>query len=105
MRKDTNDARWPGHIELPDYMNFVTLHSWETAMAKAKLALDTKISSDFYKELLPTAISIVKEWHIEGLPEKVELATFPASANLMSWIIACVTSLYNETQKPPDPKS
>ena len=103
MVKDSPDPRWPGHIELPAYLTFPMLFLWETAMNEAKKVtvaskgVDAVTTSDFYLKLLPTATGLVREWHITGLPEKVDENNFPASIKLMSWMIECITDLYKQT--------
>ena len=100
VKKETNDKRWPGYVMMPDYFSFPNLLRWEQAMAKAKEAKDSNITSEFYLQVLPTAISFVQEWHIDGLPEKVDENNFPASSGLMSWMIGVVTDLYVRTNDP-----
>ncbi len=105
MIKESPDNRWPGSLLLPDYMTFPQLFRWETAMnAARKVAVDAtpteeRVTSDFYLKLLPAATSLVSEWHLAGLPEKVDESNFPASVKLMSWLIDCVTALYTQTNE------
>ena len=104
-RIDSNDPRWPGYVIIPPYLNYQDLIRWETALDKAKTVSenDTKSSSAFFVELLPVAISIIQEWHIEGLPEKVTADNFPASTRLLAFTTGIVSDLYSATNES-DPK-
>jgi hypothetical protein len=101
--KESPDTRWPGTVLLAEYMNFKDLLKWETAMNEAKKVTvaqkdaENITTADFYLKLLPTATSLVTEWHISGLPDKVDENNFPASTKLMSWLIECVSDLYTCT--------
>ncbi len=107
MIKESPESRWPGTIVLSEYLTFPQLFRWETAMNEAKKvsvlqqAADSITTADFYLKLLPTAVSFVTEWHISGLPDKVDENNFPASAKLMSWLITCVSELYTATNDIP----
>ena len=108
ITKTSPDSRWAGSVVFPDYLTFPSLFKWETAMNEAKkISLDKDTdnlnTSAFYLKLLPAATSLVTEWHITGLPEKVDETNFPASVKLMSWMIQCVSDLYTETNEV-DPK-
>ncbi len=107
MIKESPDSRWPGTLVMPDFMTFPALFRWEQAMNEAKkVTVSNKDSADvttadFYLKLLPTATSLVNEWHISGLPDKVNENNFPASVKLMSWLIQCVSDLYTHTNEIP----
>jgi hypothetical protein len=110
VTKESPDSRWPGTIVLPDFMTFPQLRDWQKAMNAARKInelqqaadKDTISIADFYLSILPAATSLVKEWHIEGLPEKVDESVFPASSNLMSWLMDCVNDLYTRTNVSPN---
>lgn len=96
--------RWPGHILLGDYMPFPDLLKWEKALEQAKALDSTSSVNEFYNRLLPVACGMVHEWHIQGLPEKVSLENFPASAKLVAFVVESITDLYTKTNEPLDPK-
>ena len=101
---DSTDPRWPGHVMIPDYLNYKALVAWETALDRAKTVSEletTKGSSSFFLELLPVACSIILEWHIEGLPEKVTPDNFPASTKLLAFTTGIVSDLYTSTNEDP----
>lgn len=102
QKKESNDPRWPGYVVIPDYLSYPQLNRWEIALDKAKTVseLETaKSSSGFFMELLPIAISIIAEWHITGLPEKVSSDNFPASTRLLSFVTGLVSDLYTSTNE------
>lgn len=103
-KKDSPVERWPGYIVLPAYLTFPLLSRWQKSIESAKQFEDSKDYLAFYEAILPTALDMVKEWHIEGLPEKVTLEDFPASTDLTSFVIDSVAGLYAETNSV-DPKS
>lgn len=112
VTKESTDKRWPGNVVMPDFMSFPMLAKWQKAMNEARKITvaqqiadkDTISTADFYLSILPVATELVSEWHIQGLPEKVDETNFPASSNLMSWIIECVNDLYTRTNST-DPNS
>lgn len=109
MKKESPDPRWPGYIILPEYMTYSVLAKWETALDKAKTVSEletTRNSSGFFLELLPIACSLISEWHIEGLPEKVTADNFPASTRFLSFVTGVVSELYSSTNgESSDPKA
>ena len=101
-KKDTELTRWPGYIVLPSYLTFPNLSKWQKAIADGKKYEDAEDYTAFYENLLPVALEMVKEWHIDAddlpkHPEKVTVDTFPASTDLTGFIIKCVADLYAET--------
>jgi hypothetical protein len=105
MKVTSEDPRWPGYIVLPEYMNFDSLVKWENALGVAKSENEKgSASSGFFEELLPIACSIITEWHIEGLPDKVDKSIFPASHKLIALVTGAVSDLYTSTNSV-DPKS
>ena len=94
---DTNIERWPGHIVLPEYMNFPQLSLYQRALASAQKNDDSDDMSVFFEHLLPMAFKIVKEWHIKGLPEDLSAETFPASPALVSFVVTEIANLFNAT--------
>ena len=100
MQKESKDPRWPGYVVLPSYMSFPMLGQWEKGMADAKMAGEGDVTSEFFHKLLKPVLFIVKEWHIEGLPDKVDEDTFPASHKFIGWLIDEVSDLYTRTNEP-----
>lgn len=106
MKVISTVSRWGGFIELPDYMTYQQLLAWENAINATKTKEGDKepTTIEFYGALLPTAIGLVKEWHIEKLPEIVTVENIPGSLALVSWLVEAVTKLFNETNES-DPNS
>lgn len=114
MRKDSTIERWPGWVEMGNYLKFPQLCAWEEAVDATKALKKNTGVGEFYKVLLPTAISFVEKWHIvglnvdaegnpindkEGKPITVDYCNFPASGRLVAWIVECVSDLYTETNR------
>lgn len=95
--------RWPGKITTPDYMSFPKMLSWRRALDQTKDLGDKNSLYEFYNALLPAALDIVEGWEITGLPGKITYDQFPASEDLLAWIIDCIRDLYRRTNST-DPK-
>ena len=104
MKFDSTVERWPGYIETEDVMRYPALIAWDSALTDASRAEDQTNAVLFYGKLLPVAIPMVKEWHIEGLADIVTYDNFPASPLLVAWLVECITKLFQATNAVPDPK-
>ena len=98
---ESSVLRWPGKILTGDFLRWPELEKWETALKEAqKLNADGESGSvvQFYSILLPVALSVIKEWKIEGLPEKIEsVESLPASTEFVAFIVDCISKLFQET--------
>ena len=114
MIHESTVERWPGHIETDEFLRFPQLISWEKALAESKDLKDAAGVGEYYKSVLPVAISFVRKWHIvglnvnadgspimteEGKPLTVDYCNFPASGKLVSWLIDVVSGLFTSTNK------
>lgn len=114
MHFDSPVERWPGYVETDNYLHWPQLLSWEEAIATTKALKKNAGVGEFYKTLLPVAISLVRKWHIvgfnvnadgtpildqEGKPIKPDYCNMPASAKLVAWLIECVSTLYTDTNR------
>jgi len=104
MKFESTVERWPGHIETEDVMRYPALIAWENALGDASKIEDQTSAVSFYGKLLPVAITMVKEWHFDGLPDIVTYENFPASPLLVAWLVDCITKLFQATNSVPDPK-
>ena len=101
----SNVPGWPGKIFTGTYLTFPQLVAWEKALSRAtKLKESTESLYEFYAELLPSAITLIKKWEIERLPENVTYENFPASPRLVAWLVETITDLYEKTNAS-DPNS
>ena len=91
--------RWPGNIKTKIFLSWLDLEKWELALKEAQKISESETSVvSFFSVLLPIALSVIKEWHIEGLPEKIETADdLPASPELAAFIVDCISKLFQET--------
>lgn len=103
MEFSSTVERWPGKITTPDYMSFPKMLSWRRALDQTKDLGDKNSLYEFYNALLPAALDIVEGWEIAGLPGKITYDQFPASEDLLAWLIDCIRELYRRTNKT-DPK-
>ena len=82
MKKESPVEKFPGHVVLPDYMNAPQVRAFEDAYFGDPNAERPKKGERVYRtvqdaEMIPVFISAVQEWHIEGVPEKPSIETFP----------------------------
>ena len=97
MRIDSQSARYPGYVILPDNLTFPQAIAWEAAVDRASEA-DGKSRFEKIAGWVPGIIACVQEWHIEGFPTPLTVDNFPASPSgavlkLINPIIAGVTGL------------
>lgn len=71
MRLDITSEKFPGWVEMPDVFGWPETLAYY-ALMRAQRGLDPE---DAFYAILPGMIKIVKEWHIEGFPEKPEVPT------------------------------
>ena len=99
IKKESPVKRWPGYVLLADYMSYPQLISWKNDLERINEPGVAGDNTRLFGVMLNSAIEIVAEWHIDGLPEKMTLNTFPASNSLAAWITNVVTELYQETNR------
>jgi hypothetical protein len=97
-RIDSPVAKFPGYVLLPDFLILPQVRTFEDALDTIdEIRKDApKDSRVFISKLdavyLPVILSIVAEWHIEGLPDKPMIESFPltprkATADLIAWLV------------------
>jgi hypothetical protein len=108
MKHDSKVKRFPGHIILPEYLNIGQVRLFEKSLGDP----DEKDSENksvwkgvTIEKRLPVVLDIVTEWHLEGVPEKPTIETFPASPvseanDLVSWIYMLIRDLWVGEQVP-----
>ena len=104
MQKETEIKRWSGSITLPDYLSWPQLMKWDGVLrATDKYREGDKIKSEyvmqFFNDLLPCILDVVQEWHIEGLPERPTVDTFPGSPELVAFLAEQLVELYRKTNE------
>lgn len=100
--------KFPGTVVLPDFLLMPHVLAFESMsdrlreMVKAHDGDSETVMklSEFDVIKLPVILLIVQEWHIQNVPDKPTVDTFPfsprvESSKLISWINQEVIKLYN----------
>lgn len=109
--------RFPGEVQLPDYLDFPTYARWREAMQAAQAFLNDKREAakaagqerfsydqrEYNRLALPGICAVVEKWNLAGLKTPVTPDTFPVtpsqSANaLAEWLIREISSLFDEAE-------
>ena len=77
---------------------------WEKAVDEARKLSDDANVTAFYDRLLPTALTIIEKFEIEGLSDHPTYEEFPASPRLIGFLIDSITTLYLKTNGSDDEK-
>ena len=81
MKFEPNNEKFKGYVELPEYLNIAQVRAFEDSLGdlnEGDEAGDKRVWISISDEKrLPVILLCVKEWHIEGVPEKPTLETFP----------------------------
>jgi hypothetical protein len=118
MRHDTPAylTRWPGWVELPAALNYPQLVIWQDAV-DAMLTLGDDLTWNAAasnprtaQHLVKALCALVTEWHLENLPERVSVESFPAtprvqSALLVAWLSGLLGELFTEADEPAEKKA
>jgi len=118
MRHDTPAyiKAWPGYVVIPDALNFQQLIIWQDAIdAMAELGDDltwaTASANPRMAQHIVTALCLlVTEWHLENLPERVSIESFPAtprvqSTLLIAWLGGLLARLFEGAEDTPEKKA
>ena len=97
MRIDSTVLRWRGYVVLPSYMTFPQLVEWESISKRLSEMGMTPDLSLLQTTVLPMICGVVKEWHIEELPENMTPELFPGSAELLQWLLTSILKLFEST--------
>lgn len=97
MKLEITNEKFNGHVVLPDFLNILQVRAFEDSMGdlneQASLDEDKKVWISIGDEKrLPVVLSIVKEWHVEGVGENPTLETFPMTPLLQAH--ALITEIY-----------
>lgn len=103
-------AEYPGHVILPDFLNVYQVRSFEDAYFgdPNKVVKDGERAyiSVSDEKMLPVLIEIVKEWHIENIPEKPGVEEIPMTPaekghEFVKWLSGELYKMYTgEAQVP-----
>lgn len=84
---------WPGYVILPDALNYTQLNIWqdvtdELAQMQEGITWAEAIANPRMAQKIVHAICLlVKEWHLEKLPEHVSDESFPATPVIQSSLL------------------
>jgi len=111
MKLESKVDKFPGYVELPEYLNLLQVRKIEEVF-DGTTDIEPNSNGTIWlgvvnEKRLPAVLFIVKEWHIEGVPENPTLETFPMSpiqpANeLTLQIFQEIIQIYAGEQVPND---
>ena len=109
MKIESPVTRFPGHVILPEFLNIGQVRAFEDALGDpdAGQVENKKVWISLSDERrLPAVLQCVQEWHIQGVPEKPTLETFPMTPlvpahDLLNWIFGELLKMWTgETEIP-----
>ena len=110
MKLESKLEKFPGYVILPDFMNIRQVRQFEDAyfgdlneLTKAPEARVFVSVSD--ERILPFILDFVKEWHIDGLPDKPKLEDIPmtpihVSHEFIQWIASALFTMWKGEEVP-----
>lgn len=117
MRHDTPAyiKAWPGYVVLPDALNFPQLNIWQDAVDEIAAQQDGLTWNDAAanprtaQPIVKALCQIVQEWHLEKLPERVSVESFPATPRVQStllvvWLATRLAALFEGAEDTPEKK-
>ena len=111
MKCDSPVKKFPGYVVLPEYLNLRQVRRVESALdgladIKQPEGGKTLWFGVIEENRLPVVLECVQEWHIEGIPEKPTIETFPLTpasdaADLLRWLFEQIRNIWiGETEIP-----
>ena len=110
MKCQSPVKKFPGYVVLPDFLNVFQVRAFEDAYfgdpneaAREGEKVYISVSDE---KMLPIFVELIKEWHIDGIPENPtvqEVPMTPAKAGheLVAWLSGELFKLYvGETEVP-----
>jgi len=100
-----------GYVILPDFLNVRQVRAFEDAYFGDPNEITQEGRRAFIsvgdEKVLPVLLDIVREWHIEGLPEKPTLEEIPmtpaeAGHNLVKWLSGELYRMYTGEKQVPN---
>lgn len=109
MKLESKVEKFPGYVELPDFFNILQVRKIEEVFDGTTDIEPNKNGTIWLgvvnEKRLPAVLDIVKEWHIEGVPDNPTLETFPmtpinAANELTAQIFDAILQVYSGEQVP-----
>ena len=96
--------RFPGTVELPDFLTLPQALAWEQARADADtLRADGKTDAELLNAWLVGIKGVVCDWHIDGYSiEPIQLSPRSPVIQLTAWLLEEITRLYYGDDDPND---
>ena len=111
MKLESKVEKFPGYVVLPDFLNILQVRALEDSFGdinEERTEKDKRVWISVTDEKrLPVILQCVAEWHIEGLPDKPTIETFPMTPlqpahELIAQIYGGLTALWTGEQVPND---
>jgi len=83
--------RFPGTVDLPDYLDWSQLETWQAKFEEIKPDATVAQASRLQAEAV---IGVVQAWRLEGIPATpAQLPGSVAGVKLLGWLIGEISSL------------
>lgn len=111
MKKESPVKKFPGHVIMPDFLTMPQVRAFEDCLdgiGKLDYGNEDRIWVSVVSEKrLPVILDCVKEWHIEGVPEKPDLGSFPmtpavAANEFVGWLFGLIRELWIGEEESPN---
>jgi hypothetical protein len=99
--------RFSGTVELADPLTFPQVFAFQDSLDAVKAAEEEGDTYRVNYAALPGIIACVEAWHLEGMPERVTIESFPATppiaaARLIAWLYGEITKGFQDAETVPN---
>ena len=110
-KRESPIEEFSGHIVLPEFLNVRQVRAFEDAYFgdpnEHKKEGNRVYISVEDERMMPVILDVVKEWHLEGIPEKPSIETIPMTPAttghaLISWLSGELYKMYTGEKRDPN---
>jgi hypothetical protein len=97
--------RFPGTVTIPDALTFPQAIAWEKAgiAASALKANPEATDAEYWQAWMPGITAVVETWNLTGFdPQKPPATPRLSIAQLVSWLVGEISTLYTEADEVPN---
>lgn len=82
MKIDIEQGKYKGHVILPEFLNILQVRKFEDSLGDINTGQADEENKRVWlsvsdEKRLPVVLDIVSEWHVDGIPDKPTVETFP----------------------------
>lgn len=97
--------RFPGTVDLPEYLTIPQAVAWEQSTKQASMLRKGGEATDaeYIGAWVPGLLAVVQAWGLEGFsPDPFQSTPRKAVIDLLSWLITEITKLYEDAEEVPN---